>query len=142
MNCALGVEQMKRIDEVLARREAVARSYHSRLSGNPNLVLPELTVPRRRISWFVYVVRLSSRFNRGDRDRIWQEMRTREIGCGRYFAPIHLQPIYRADEASTGHADLSNTEAIADRVLALPFFNQITESQIDEVCATLEKLAV
>jgi perosamine synthetase len=142
MNCALGVEQMKRIDEVLARRGAVARSYHSRLSGNPNLVLPELTVPRRRISWFVYVVRLSSRFNRGDRDRIWQEMRTREIGCGRYFAPIHLQPIYRADEASTGHADLSNTEAIADRVLALPFFNQITESQIDEVCATLEKLAV
>jgi perosamine synthetase len=120
----------------------VARSYHSRLAGNPNLVLPELSMPRRRISWFVYVVRLSSRFNRGDRDRIWQEMRSRGIGCGRYFAPIHLQPIYRADEASTGHADLSNTEAIADRVLALPFFNQITESQIDEVCATLEKLAV
>jgi perosamine synthetase len=137
MNCALGVEQMKRIDTVLARREAVARSYHSRLAGNPNLVLPELSMPRRRISWFVYVVRLSSRFNRGDRDRIWQEMRSRGIGCGRYFAPIHLQPIYRND---AGRADLCNTELIADRVLALPFFNQITESQIDEVCANLENI--
>ncbi len=140
MNCALGVEQMKRIDEVLAQREAVARSYHSRLSGNPNLVLPELTMPRRRISWFVYVIRLSSRFDRGHRDWIWQEMRSRGIGCGRYFAPIHLQPIYKTAAAVAGRADLCNTEAIADRVLALPFFNQITESQIDEVCATLEEL--
>jgi perosamine synthetase len=140
MNCALGVEQMKRIDEVLARREAVARSYHSRLSGNPNLVLPELSMPRRRISWFVYVIRLSSRFDRSHRDWIWREMRSRGIGCGRYFAPIHLQPIYRT--AAAGRADLCNTEAIADRVLALPFFNQITENQIDEVCATLEEIVV
>jgi perosamine synthetase len=140
MNCALGVEQMKRIDTVLARREAVARSYQSRLSGNPNLVLPELSMPRRRISWFVYVVRLSSRFNRGDRDRIWQEMRSRSIGCGRYFAPIHLQPIYRNAAPAAGRENLRNTEAIADRVLALPFFNQITERQIDEVCETLTKI--
>jgi perosamine synthetase len=131
---------MKRIDEVLARREAVARSYHSRLSGNPNLVLPELSMPRRRISWFVYVIRLSSRFDRSHRDWIWREMRSRGIGCGRYFAPIHLQPIYRT--AAAGRADLCNTEAIADRVLALPFFNQITENQIDEVCATLEEIVV
>jgi perosamine synthetase len=142
MNCALGVEQMKRIDKVLARREAVARSYNSRLSGNPNLVLPELSMPRRRISWFVYVVRLSSRFDRGHRDWIWQEMRSRGIGCGRYFAPIHLQPIYRTAAGAAGRADLCNTEAIADRVLALPFFNQITESQIDEVCATLKEIVV
>ena len=140
MNCALGVEQLKRIDNILAHREAVARSYHSRLSGNPNLVLPAMIVPRRRISWFVYVVRLSSRFDRGHRDWIWQEMRSRGIGCGRYFAPIHLQPIYRTGAIGAGHADLCNTEAIADRVLALPFFNQITESQIDEVCATLEEI--
>jgi perosamine synthetase len=83
---------------------------------------------------------LSSRFDRGHRDRIWQEMRSRGIGCGRYFAPIHLQPIYRTHAAATGREDLCNTEVIADRVLALPFFNQITESQIDEVCKTLEEI--
>jgi perosamine synthetase len=138
MNCALGVEQMKRIDQSLERREAIALSYHKRLSSNPNLGLPELRLPRRRISWFVYVVRLDSRFNREDRDRIWREMGSRGIGCGRYFAPIHLQPIYR--NASAGRTDLCNTEAVADRVLALPFFNQITESQIDEVCATLQEI--
>jgi len=142
LNCALGVEQMKRIDEVLARREAVARSYHRRLNGNPTLVLPELNLPCRRISWFVYVVRLSSRFDSRHRDWIWQEMRSRGIGCGRYFAPIHLQPIYRTAAPEAGRADLCNTEAIADRVLALPFFNQITDSQIDEVCATLEEIVL
>jgi perosamine synthetase len=140
LNCALGVEQMKRIGSVLERRESVARSYAKRLSGNPSLVLPALSVPRRRISWFVYVVRLSGRYDRSHRDRIWQEMRSRGIGCGRYFAPIHLQPTYRNAEASAGGADLFHTEAIADRVLALPFFNRITETQIDEVSGTLEEI--
>ena len=137
MNCALGVEQMKRSEGILARREEIARSYQSRLSGNPDLVLPPLTQPRRRISWFVYVVRLSSRFDRSHRDSIWEEMRSRGIGCGRYFAPIHLQPIYRTAAAAAGREDLSNTESTADRVLALPFFNRITETQIDEVCGAL-----
>jgi perosamine synthetase len=134
LSCAMGVEQLKRIDEILDRREAIAREYHKRLGGNPSLQLPALSVPRRRISWFVYVVRLNSRFDRSHRDRIWEEMRSRGIGCGRYFAPIHLQPIYRSA------AHLPITEAVADRVLALPFFNRITETQIDEVCDTLNKI--
>jgi perosamine synthetase len=136
LSCALGVEQLKRIDEVLDRREAIAREYEKRLSGNDSLQLPVLSLPRQRISWFVYVVRLNSRFERSHRDRIWEEMRSRGIGCGRYFAPIHLQPIYR----NSGTVNLPHTEATADRVLALPFFNRITDAQIDEVCGTLVEI--
>jgi perosamine synthetase len=135
MNCALGAAQLKRIESILARRDAVARSYERRLRENPDLELPVSVLPDRRMSWFTYVVRLGKRFTRGDRDELIQEMGARGIECGRYFAPIHLQPAFRG--AGWRMGDLSLTESIADRSLALPFFNRITEEQIGEVCETL-----
>jgi perosamine synthetase len=138
INCALGIEQLKRIEVILHMREAIAHAYHQRLSGHPNLTLPPLSLPRRRISWFVYVVRLGDELDRSDRDRIAAEMTARGIACGRYFAPIHQQPIYRS--AMWCRAELPVTEWIAARSLALPFFNRIQEEQIDEVCQTLGEL--
>jgi perosamine synthetase len=138
INCALGIEQLKRIDLILDRREAIARKYHERLESHTDLVVPLLNVPRRRISWFVYVVRLSSNLNRFHRDWIVEEMSLRGIESGRYFAPIHLQPIYRT--APCGKAALPITEWTAERTLALPFFNQIQEDQIDKISKTLREL--
>src|SRR5690348_2926719 len=94
-------------------------------------------LPRRRTSWFTYPVRLSERFSRQDRDRIVAEMARAGIECGRYFAPIHLQPAYRASNGSEANSRLALTEACAERCIALPLFHQITETQIDEVCRHL-----
>jgi perosamine synthetase len=138
INCALGIEQMKRLESILVKRDAVAREYHQRLGGIPDLKLPPLDMPGRRISWFVYVVRLGARFTQKQRDWIWAGMTKRGIGCGRYFGPIHWQPIYR-DFAGPRH-DLPNTEWSSLRSLALPFFNNLQPAEIDEVCETLQEL--
>lgn len=138
IHCALGAEQLKRIDSILRTRESVARGYHQKLSGHPDLILPPLRLPKRRISWFVYVVRLADHFTGDDRDWILEEMLKRQIGCGRYFAPIHLQPAYR--RVAFRRTDLALTEHVAARTLALPFFNQLREQQIEEVVTTLAAL--
>jgi len=93
-------------------------------------------LPQRKISWFVYVVLLGNRFSRTHRDRIISEMKSRGIAAGRYFAPIHLQPIY----LKTEKAFLPVTEACASRALALPFFNRIQDGEIAEVCRILHEL--
>ncbi len=138
INCALGIEQMKRIDSILDRRELIARQYGQILGCNPELNLPLLMLPDRKISWFVYVVRLSNRFNEVHRDWIANEMKSRGIALGRYFAPIHLQPIYKS--SANNKAVLPVTEFQASRSLALPFFNRIREEEINEVCRTLVEL--
>jgi perosamine synthetase len=76
INCALGIGQLMRIDVILERREWIADEYSQRLRCNPDLNLPPMALPHRKISWFVYVVRLSSRFNQGHRDWIVDEMRS------------------------------------------------------------------
>jgi dTDP-4-amino-4,6-dideoxygalactose transaminase len=138
INCALGIEQLKRLDAILERREAIAREYQRLLEKQADLELPDFQLPNRRISWFVYVLRLSERFGGFQRDGIIQEMASRGIACGRYFAPIHLQPAYRSQPHRC--MNLGHTEAIARRTLALPFFNRITDEQIEEVCQSLAEV--
>ena len=134
INCALGLAQMTRLPEILRRREAVASAYDQRLQPYADLVLPALRSPVGRISWFVYVVRVGSAHSR---DAIIKGLGAAGIASGRYFAPIHLQPSYAAWRTSSR---LAVTEAEASRTLALPFFNQIEASAIDEVCHTLGRL--
>jgi perosamine synthetase len=138
INCALGIEQLRRIGEILERRETIAKVYSHELSGVTELTLPNWPGKNCKISWFVYVVRLGTRFSEVERDQIVREMKSRGIGVGRYFAPIHLQPIYRTEGAA--RTALPMTESIAPRCLALPFFNQIENEQIKEVCQTLAEL--
>ncbi len=133
---ALGIEQLKRLDDMTARRAEIAHAYSRRFADHGDLILLPEAAENCAISWFVYVVRLAERFTREDRDQIAASLQRRGIGCGRYFAPIHLQPHYRRE---FGHApgDFPITESQAGRALALPFFNRITEEQIDEVSTAL-----
>jgi perosamine synthetase len=135
MQCALGLAQLGRLEAILARREEIARRYCDLLRGNPNLTLPAATIPGARLSWFVFVVRLAQSFTRADRDRIVDSLAADGIATGRYFAPIHLQPAYAAWRGST---HLPNTERVAERTLALPFFNRITNAQVERVSRALQ----
>ena len=59
------------------------------------------------------------------------------IATGRYFAPLHRQPVVRA----LGHdtANLPNTDAVAERIIALPFFNELSGAEIHQVCGALKE---
>jgi perosamine synthetase len=138
INCALGISQLARLDAILACRETLARGYDARLASVPALRRPALALPNRKISWFVYVVRLEEQFTRNDRDQIIQEMRSIGIAVGRYFAPIHLQPAYRTSRSSK--LSFPETEKAAGHSLALPFHNRLRDVEVDEVCEKLSSL--
>ncbi|MFQ5430614.1 MAG: DegT/DnrJ/EryC1/StrS family aminotransferase, partial [Phycisphaerae bacterium] len=135
---AIGVVQMRRIDEILGRRARAADWYRQRLSGEDRVSIQH--VPEHcRISWFVFVVKLADDYAEDDRVRIIEQLRERGIGCSNYFAPIHLQPFYqRAFGYKQG--DFPVCERVAARTIALPFHCGLTESQVEEVCTTLKSL--
>ncbi|MGB0123114.1 MAG: DegT/DnrJ/EryC1/StrS family aminotransferase [Silvibacterium sp.] len=134
INCALGIEQLKRIESILAMRASVARGYQQRLQKEA-LILPPLDLAHARISWFVYVIRLRPGFQQAHRDAMLQSLISHGIGCTRYFAPIHLQPAY----AAWRNTSLPVTESEAARTIALPFFNALTSEQLDRVCAAVSQ---
>jgi dTDP-4-amino-4,6-dideoxygalactose transaminase len=134
INCALGLAQIGRLEEILGRRAEVARKYDEALRSVPGLILPPRELPGERISWFVYVVRLAEGLTESDRDRVAASLQAAGIATGKYFMPIHRQPAYR--DALVPHP-LAVTEQVGARTLALPFFNRITDEEIREVCKCL-----
>lgn len=135
INCALGLAQLQRIEEMLDKRTKVAELYNEKLKKINEIILPQKE-DNKKISWFVYVIRLTDSYSQKDRDFILDELRKEGIGCSNYFTPIHLQPFYQ-NTFSYKYGDFPITEKISERTIALPFYNNLSESQIDVVVQAL-----
>jgi perosamine synthetase len=142
INCALGISQLSRIESIVARRQILAEAYDNALKPIADVIRPPLTSGIGRISWFVYPVQLGPELN-GNRDWICESLLKKGIATGRYFAPLHLQPVWinrsAAKNAKDRRRGLANTESVGGRVIALPFFNELSECEIQEVCGALEE---
>jgi dTDP-4-amino-4,6-dideoxygalactose transaminase len=133
LSCALGLVQLSRIDDMLARRARVAAWYSERLHDVERVRVPSVGAATSRMSWFVYVVRLESA---AERTMVMDALAERGIPSRPYFTPIHLQPFY-VEQFGYRRGDFPVTEALGDTSLALPFSSVMTESQVDRVCEEL-----
>ena len=133
MSAALGLSQLRRLDAIIARRAKVASWYNERLGDVEGVQVPYVAPETTRMSWFVYVVRIDEQI---DRDRLMADLQEDGITTRPYFVPIHLQPLYR-QRFGFKPGDLPVTERIARTTLALPFFTEMTEEQVDYVCEQL-----
>ena len=138
INCALGIAQMRRLQEILAKRDAVAKLYTDRLLGDSRFRMQKI-LPECHISWFVMVVRLNDNYTEADRDRIIETLRSKGVMASNYFPPIHLQPYY-VQQHGCKRGMLPVCEALSDRTLALPFHGQLTEAEVDTACKTFFSL--
>jgi perosamine synthetase len=87
------------------------------------------------MGWFVYVVTLAEGLERGE---VMRAMEARGIPVRGYFSPVHLQP-YLKEFLGPQTIDLPVTCAVASRTIALPFHNNMTPAQVDQVVTTLQE---
>ena len=135
---ALGIAQMHRLDEMLEMRRRVAATYVRKLMDCPDIILPNVEDPST-MSWFVFVLRLSSQYGAAERDRIMAGLHRHEVGAANYFPCIHLQPFYR-QQFGYKEGDFPVAESISQRTIALPFYNRLEETTINHVVATLKHM--
>jgi perosamine synthetase len=143
MNCALGISQLARIEATVARRQEIAERYDRALRKIGDAARPALTSSIGRTSWFVYAIQLSPEFSEKDRDAICDLMLEKGIQTGRYFAPLHVQPVFLSHAGAKnapgwGTRELRNTESASRRVIALPFFNELSSEEVQEVSKALD----
>lgn len=139
MSAALGTVQLERINEILEKRQKVADIYNKKLSQIKGVKIPYIS-PDVKISWFVYVIRLDENlFSKENRDMVMKKLREKGINCRSYFPPIHLESFY-VDLFGFKKGDFPFTEKVADLTIALPFYNNITEKQVEYTCETLEAI--
>ena len=138
INCALGIVQLSRIEEIIAKRKQVAKWYQQILAGDDRLTVPS-EPDNCEMSWFVFVVRLCEKYDLQQRNNILKAMTQAEIGVSNYFPPVHLQP-FIAEQLGHKKGDFPITESICERTIALPFYNNLLESEIATVCGKLKEI--
>ena len=133
MSAAVGLAQLEKLEMMLEGRARVARRYNQLLEGMPGVERPyEGPHPR---SWFIYPVRLDSSI---DRQAVIEGMAERGVATRPYLPAIHLQPEYRRLGMREGM--LPVTERVSRSTLALPFFVQLDDQDIEYVCASLREV--
>jgi perosamine synthetase len=138
INCALGITQLARIEEIKAKRQQVAKWYQQLLADDDRLIVPHQ--PKGcDINWFVFVVRLAERFTSQQRNLILQRLVEQGIQTSNYFPPVHLQP-FIAKQFGYNAGDFPITEAVSDRTIALPFYNNLKKEEVAFVCNSLQQI--
>jgi perosamine synthetase len=132
VSAAIGLAQVEKLPRLLEERAAVAARYGERLAAVPGIEAPIASRGNEVRSWFVYVVRLADEV---DRDAVILRLRERGIDSKSYLPSIHLFPHIAALGYREGQFPVA--EAASAHSLALPFFPQMTEEQIERVCTEL-----
>ena len=138
LSAALGLAQLRRIDDLLARRERVAARYGELLSDMPGITLRRILPSTTRPSSFVYVIQLHPGT---DRSRVMAHLEERRIPSRIYFSPIHLQPYYRK-RFGYREGDFPVTERVAASILALPFHANLLPDDMQYVADALRSAVV
>ncbi len=133
LNAAVGVIQIKRLNELLSKRSAVADEYNRTISGIGGAAPLAIAPTTTRMSWFVYVVRFDPDI---DRDRMVNLLAEKGVPSRPYFFPIHLQPFYRK-MFGFKPGDFPRSEAAGASILALPFHANMKKEEIEVVCKAL-----
>jgi len=134
VHAAVGTVQMKRLSEILERRDLVAQWYTRRLGGLANISCPTIE-EGVAMSWDGYVVRLNDNYSREDRDEIIRGLHRHDIGAADFFQSIPTIHVF--SKYSVGNR-CPVAESISQRTVALPFYTSMTQREVDIVSQTLE----
>ncbi len=130
MSGALALSQLRRLDVLRAKREAIAQRYASRLAGVDGIAPLSPPRPGMTISWFLYAIRVSAAIGR---DALMARLAARGIASRPYFWPIHLQSFY-AERFGFARGNFPHAEEAGDTLLALPMPMAAGLDDVDYVC--------
>jgi perosamine synthetase len=138
LQAAVGVAQLERLDEFVARKRRMGQRYSELLADVPGLQLP---VPRTNYAeniYWVYGLVLKDEVP-FDAEEAMRRLRQREIGTRLFFWPMHEQPVFRKMGLFAGES-CPVAERIARRGFYLPSGLALTEAQIERVAEAVREV--
>jgi dTDP-4-amino-4,6-dideoxygalactose transaminase len=136
---AIGIQQLRKIDRFLARRQALAAAYTEGLAGLPLLLPPDAPAGSRH-AWHLYVVRLTDGAHIG-RDELIARLSERGIGTSVHFIPLHRHPYWR-DTCALRPEQFPVADQAFHAMLTLPLYTKMSDADLARVIAALRELVV
>lgn len=138
LQCALGISQLQRLRGWVARRQQIARRYDAAFAQMLG-VRPLAVQDEVRHAYHLYVVRFATEQMGVSRAEIFAALRAEGIGVNVHYIPVHLHPFYR-HRFDTMPGMCPAAEAAYEQIVSLPIFPLMTDSDVDDVIAAVEKV--
>lgn len=124
INAAFGLLQLKHIDYAIAQREMLDKNYREALEDVKGIAIPSLSADATsNYSYFPVLIEQDYPLTR---DELYQKLKENGVLSRRYFYPlISDMPMYRGIASATA-TNLPQAKAIAEKVLCLPIFSELT----------------
>ena len=135
LQAALGVSQMTRLEEFVARRHTLAARYDALLADLP-LILPYRN-PANQSALHLYPIQVQPESGK-TRKQIFDYLRSHGIGVNVHYIPVHTQPYYR-QHFGFKQGDFPAAEAYYAHAITLPLYFSLSEEEQDSVVATLKQ---
>jgi perosamine synthetase len=135
MNAALGLVQLRKLGAMQERRRALVARYMAAFSGVEEIDLP-VCRPEVEHAWHLYLVRVRPERLRIGRDQVIGLLSEAGVGTSVHFIPLHVHSYYRDVLANDG-ADLPNATREWERIISLPLFPGMHDTDVDRVADTL-----
>jgi len=131
IQAALGIHQLRKLDDFIAIRQRYARMYDDGFADLPEVERP-IIHPDRTHTYHLYVIRLNLERLTIDRAQFIEELKALNIGTSVHFIPVHLHPYY---QEALGYrvGDCPVAERLYERIISLPLFPRMTESDVRDV---------
>jgi UDP-4-amino-4,6-dideoxy-N-acetyl-beta-L-altrosamine transaminase len=136
LQAALGLSQMQRLDEFVAKRHVLAKRYEKALADLP-IRLPSQSTDSYS-ALHLYVIRLQKSRTNKTHKKVFEELRRHEIGVNLHYIPVHTQPYYSKMGFKVG--DFPESERYYAEAISLPMFQTLSFSQQDWVIDVLHKV--
>ena len=133
VHSALGLRQMKRLDEFVARRREIARLYFAQLSGVEGLILPP---NKSGHAWHLFIARVKEELH----GEFFAYLRDNDIRLQVHYRPVPLQPYYRKKYGYKA-GDFPQAEKYYRQAVSLPIFPMMTDDDVLRVCGVIKNFA-
>ena len=137
INCALGLSQLRKMDDRLARRRAIAAQYNQAFSNLPAL-RPLAIRPDREPAWHIYPILLDLARLRVDRGQVFAALRAENIGVNVHYIPVYWHPYYAQRGYARGLCPAAETAY--ERLITLPLFPAMTDADVADVIEAVHKV--
>ena len=136
--CALGSEQLKKLDRNLSRRRDIASRYTAAFTEMPGVINPAVR-PGVKPAWHLYPIRFDLGRLTADRTEIFRALRGENIGVNVHYIPVHLHPYYR-DRFGYKGGEFPIAEDAYSRLISLPMFHGMSDQDVEDVIAAVRKV--
>ncbi len=138
IEASLGIHQLRKVEQITSLREKWSNVYDKLLADIPEITLP-YRAPGRRHACHLYIISLNLDQLAVTRDQFMEMLKAENIGCGIHFVSVHLQPYYQK-RFGYKREDYRNAAWLSDRILSVPLFPQMTETDVQDVACAVRKV--